>query len=56
MMSKGFENRGGCVDQFFTLRQIGEKPREKKNKECRKFLWDGKRHMKSIIRKLFGRC
>ena len=42
MMSKGFENRGGCVDQFFTLRQIGEKPREKKTKSVGSFYGMGK--------------
>ena len=30
-MSKGaLEQEGGCVDQIFTLKQLGEKAREKK--------------------------
>ena len=34
MMSKGgFREGRGCVDQIFTLKQIGEKTREK-NLEC----------------------
>ena len=32
-MSKGaLEQRGGCVDQIFTLKQIGEKAVEKKHR------------------------
>ena len=36
MMSKGgYRARRGCVDQIFTLKQIGEKPQEKK---CRVYV------------------
>ena len=30
----GFMAGRGCVDQIFTLKQIGEKAKEKKNAEC----------------------
>ena len=32
MMRKGALEREGCVDQIFTLKQIGEKAREKKRR------------------------
>ena len=33
MMSKGFLEQGGwCVDHIFTLKQIGERAREKKRR------------------------
>ena len=33
MMSKGaLEQGGGCVDQIFTLKQIGKRAREKKSR------------------------
>ena len=31
---RGFRARRGCVDQIFTLKQIGEKAREKKQSVC----------------------
>ena len=31
----GFRAGRGCVDQMFTLKQIGEKEREKKRSGCR---------------------
>ena len=34
----GFRAEMGCVDQIFTLKQIGEKTREK-NVECMCVLW-----------------
>ena len=32
MMSKGISERGGCVNQIFTLKLIGEKARKKKRR------------------------
>ena len=34
MMSKGFREGRVCVDQSFTLKQIGEKAQEKKCRVC----------------------
>ena len=34
----GFRVGRGCVDQIFTLKQIGEKAREKKRRVCVGFL------------------
>ena len=31
---RGFRAGRGCVDQIFTLKQIGEKAREKKHSVC----------------------
>ena len=30
----GFKDGTGCVDQIFTLKEIGEKAREKKHVQC----------------------
>ena len=35
---RGFRTGGGCVDQIFTLKQIGEKAREKKRKVYMDFI------------------
>ena len=40
----GFRTEKGCVDQVFTLKQIGEKAREKKRSGLR-VLWIRRRHM-----------
>ena len=50
----GFRAWNGCVDQIFTLKQIGEKAREKK---CRVYrvLWTWRRHIIESLGKPYGR-
>ena len=44
----------GCVDQIFTLKQIGDKTREKKRRVYVSFI-DWKRYMMRLIGKHYGR-
>ena len=46
----------GCVDQIFTLKQIGEKAQEKKRKIYMWVLWIWRRQMIGSIGKHYGRC
>ena len=43
----------GCVDQMFTLKQIGEKAIEKRSRVYMGFI--GRRHMIGLIGKPFGK-
>ena len=45
----------GCVDHIFTLKQVGEKARDKKRRVYVGFM-NLKRIMIGLIGKLFGRC
>ena len=51
----GFRAGRGCVDQIFTLKQIGEKAREKKHRvymvSC---IW--RKHTIGLIWKFCGKC
>ena len=51
----GFRTGSGCVDQIFTLKQIGERAREKK---CRVYVVfiDLEKAYDRVIGKLCGRC
>ena len=50
----GFRAGRGCVDQIFTLKQIGEKAREKKRSVYVGFM-DLEKHMIGSIRRHYGR-
>ena len=52
---RGFREGKGCVDPIFTLKQIGEKPREKKRSVYRDFK-DLEKAYDRVMRKLCGRC
>ena len=51
----GFREERGCVDQIFTLKQIGEKAREKKRRVHVGFI-DLEKAYDSVNRKALRRC
>ena len=51
----GFRAGRGCIDQIFTLKQIGEKAREKKHSVCG-VLWTWRRHMIGSIGRHYDKC
>ena len=51
----GFRTGSGCVYQIFSLKQIGEKAREKKNVECMRVLWTWRRYMIGSIGRHYGK-